>query len=290
MENKTLSKKNIVLEFIFILSVIAFVFGTLQNINSLKLKYKNVNANIVNIDGIDKDYLVKKMLNTIDNFNTVEGSFEFKDNVFDSDYTSEYKVRLGDDAKSYEKAIGAYINCETLYEYSKKSVLTVDKAYKTYKHSDTADFSSPLLKEKDDIIKNKKPNERFINDNGISSIYYRQNRMVIEFSRQSLDPQEMVLSFLVNSNNWHIESSEKIADVDCIVIRGSLNDDIYAYRYKTSDFTMWVNPETGFLLKFECFDKEGNLSKKLETTYIKINSPLLDSDFKSYPDILSEIK
>jgi len=43
---------------------------------------------------------------------------------------------------------------------------------------------------------------------------------------------------------------------------------------------MWVDEETGVMLKFEGYNGQGELIEKLETTQISINKPISDSAFK----------
>jgi len=43
---------------------------------------------------------------------------------------------------------------------------------------------------------------------------------------------------------------------------------------------MWVDEETGVMLKFEGYNGQGELIEKLETTQISIDKPIGDSAFK----------
>lgn len=225
---------------------------------------------------IDKDYVYDKMLNTIDNFQSVKGAFIYNDYNKNIENQVEYKVKQGVNAKTYERLrISDGADFEALYE--EENLNTFDNKNMTMKVSLAKNLQKAGIK---DNVKEIKAKDRIITDaKGEKTCYYRQNTIYARYSKMSLFPQEITMGYLLDQNQWNIVKNDKYMNLDCIVIEGKLRDDNYSKKLNVKTFKMWVETNTGILLKYEGYSAAGKLSEKLETTDIKINVNINDNEF-----------
>ncbi|MPN02975.1 hypothetical protein SDC9_150196 [bioreactor metagenome] len=79
------------------------------------------------------------------------------------------------------------------------------------------------------------------------------------------------MKFLSDFNNWGIQSIEEYNDLNCAVLVGKLDN---------KKFEMWVEVNTGMLLKYQYMSESNQLIERLETKKIKINDIIDEKDFE----------
>lgn len=226
------------------------------------------NEQVVNLDKIDKDYIYDRMLNTIDFFKTAKGGYEYTDFDRNVNYSVDYSIRLDKNPKSYEKVTFSNGNInETLYDGENISFMFgKDMTILTSKATKIGEGGAK------DPVKEINSKERIkTDDKGEKTYLYRQDIIFCGFAKKSLLPQERVFKFLSEFNNWSIQSIEEYNDLNCAVLVGKLD---------SKKFEMWVEVNTGMLLKYQYMSESNQLIEKLETKKIKLNDIIDEKDFE----------
>lgn len=222
----------------------------------------------ITLESINKDFVYEKMLNTIDNFSSVVGTFNYYNYYMDNGYNVDYTVRLSGNPSSYQKIT-----------FSDGEIQETLCNGETIVFTDTKDLSQKTLRavnaEKDginDLAKTKKSKERIeVDSEGIKTYYYRQDLTNTTLAKQSILPQELTFAYLSDFNDWNIENIEDYNDVKAVIISGSLSDVNYSNKLNVKDFKLWIEPTTGILLKYEGYSNNGDLTEELKTDNLIIN-------------------
>lgn len=209
---------------------------------------------------ITKKSIFFKMLNTIDYFNTAEGSIEI---------CTEGDIRTSEFACNLLTA--------DAYEYS----IWGDEIYEDYSSSNGEFYK--VLKERKLInkglgacnIEEAVPipdSERItVAEDGINCYAYRADPINAPTAREGLQPQELTFNFMTVEDNWDITGETTFLDRDCVVIEGHTND--YAEeKLGVYSFEFTVDKETGVLMKYDGFDADGNIVSYSRFTELTFNS------------------
>lgn len=209
---------------------------------------------------ITKKSIFFKMLNTIDYFNTAEGSIEI---------CNEGDIRTSEFACNLLTA--------DAYEYS----IWGDEIYEDYSSSNGEFYK--VLKERKLInkglgacnIEEAVPipdSERItVAEDGINCYAYRADPINAPTAREGLQPQELTFNFMTVEDNWDITGETTYLDRDCVVIEGHTND--YAEeKLGVYTFEFTVDKETGVLMKYDGFDADGNIVSYSRFTELTFNS------------------
>lgn len=231
---------------------------------------------------ITQDYIYDRMLNTMDFYGVLQGKFRITQFYGGVDYEVEYCVD-GVDNQSFERMTDyggnnarsgeALPEHETVSYYDGKTyqeaIITYDGSGKrSMPEKEIIHTSNEDAEERKnlDFVALVKPSSRVQTDSeGINTYYYRQSPNALGFSRASLEPQELTIGYLRDFSTWEITGQETLLDRSCSVIQGTLSGD-YSEKLHTANFTLWVDNETGILLKLEGYDDSGELAETLTTT------------------------
>ena len=209
---------------------------------------------------ITKKSIFFKMLNTIDYFDTAEGSIEIC-NEGDMK-TSEFACNLltAEIHEYYSSSNGEF------YEVFKERKL-INKG-----------LGSCNIEEAVPIPDNERIT---VAEDGINCYAYRADPTNTPTAREGLQPQELTFNFMTVEDNWDITGETIFLGRDCVVIEGSTND--YAEeKLGVYTFKFTVDKETGVLMKYDGFDADGNI-----ISYLKKYNPDKYTDYeiidKSHP-------
>lgn len=238
---------------------------------------------------ITQDYIYDRMLNTMDYYGILQGKFRTTQFYSGVDYEVEYFVD-GEDNQSFERMIDYGGNNarsgEALPEHEmvsyydgktyQEAIITYDDSGKrSMPEKEIIHTSNEDAEERKnlDFVALVKPSSRVQTDSdGINTYYYRQSPNALGFSRASLEPQELTIGYLRDFSTWEISRQETLLDRSCSVIQGTLSGD-YSEKLHTTDFTLWVDNETGVLLQLEGYSADGELSETLTTSEFQVDSP-----------------
>jgi outer membrane lipoprotein-sorting protein len=240
---------------------------------------------------LTKEEVVAKLLNTVDNFDTAEGEFESFSIYPDGSTivtTTEFIVSTNNNFRGFERTTeklseGGTSSNEVIYNGKKiwrkesmgKSYTSCDyqpiQSTETYTTPEEA-FSVPL----EDLYK---PNTKL-----------RERPLISSDASRTLFPYENASSFLKDTNNWKIEKqNEEISGHNTIVLYGQFTQEVKDWL-KDEAFRFWVDKDTGILVKYEIYDKDGVVTSYLHPTRLEVNVPVDEAAFIPNLDGYNEVK
>jgi outer membrane lipoprotein-sorting protein len=217
-----------------------------------------------------------RLLNSIDYFEAAKGTFEVTSQSASYEYNVEYKIQLGDELASYSKTIDEKGNVSKIeiYNSNKEKILRIDPNTKTYTFMNYAGFhdGGPLAVE----------SHYSVGEDGVP-VTMNRGRPPSGGAHSSLFAQEITTNYLRDERNWEIiKQTERYLDEPVITIGGKLND--YASKkHQSKTFKFWVHKPTGFLLKYETYNKQGDVINSLVTTSFEWNEKLDPTVFELEP-------
>lgn len=224
------------------------------------------------VAGEQKEILYDRMLNTEDYYKTLEGKYR-RTVPGKNSYTVEFKVvndakhlsletySGSDRSQQVSYCDGSTIKTVASDSQCKESTLT--RNFAVNRDAEKLNFV-PLLKSEKRIVKNS---------SGVNTYFYRPDLNNLYFARESIVPQETAFGFLADFSKWKITGNEIVAGRNCAVLQGTLSGE-YAQKVNAYSYKMWVDFETGFLLKEEDFGKNGAQTDSLETLNLSVNCRL----------------
>ncbi|MFD1780802.1 sigma-E factor regulatory protein RseB domain-containing protein [Fredinandcohnia salidurans] len=189
-----------------------------------------------------------------------------------------YKKLLSSD--KFETAKGEF---ELHYEYIDGQSSTVNVKYALSWGQVKAGFSEDTNHEKNSKEDDK--NYTYFGNGKLWSIqvntktynegkYIEGSRPLIGLAQNSLFPREITLNYLGDFENWEIENqNEEILSHNSIVIKGDLNE-YAAEKHSSKTFRFWIDKDSGVLLKYETYNKKGEVVDYLYPIELQINVPI----------------
>jgi hypothetical protein len=228
---------------------------------------------------LSKEEILFRMLNTVDSFQTAQGTYSFQDTENQSnDYTVSYAIEMKDGQyKSYSKEYSD--SKDTKIEVADSNQLALTWIYPSKKEYFVYGIGPSIKGEPIQI------NEVVGKTGAGNQTYISRERPFIGVAFHSLFHYEFVNSFLVANQNWEIENQNTdLFGYKTVIIKGSIN------RGNTKSFRIWVNRPTGIIIKMETYDSKGNVIQSLQTDNIKLNEPVDKNLFKAnIPDDYTKI-
>lgn len=220
-----------------------------------------------------KEEIHTKMLNSIDHFDRVKGSFTYHSDAANYEYLVEYNVNVKNTPSSHVK-IRSTNNEYLEHSFSQDTgVVSLDHKQKAFKKHEVAEFNQVPL--------NKNVKSRYTTTPQGEKVYNsRLDPTFMNMASLSVFPQDFGLGFLEDYSKWEITSNnEKVNGHEVTTIEGVLNES-YQQRHQTKTFKMWVHTSTGILLKMEEYNKDGKATEYVITHDIKINDNKIEKPKK----------
>lgn len=226
-----------------------------------------------------KNYIYDRMLNTEDFYKTLTGKYHRAYRCMDDDYTVEYQIVNGPKHLSYEIYNGegnaqdvSYCDGSTIKVVAKGGKIQSGKGELV--RSNCMDPNA----EKFNFVPLVKATSRIKTDSSkINTYFYRADLNALNHSRESVVPQERAFGYLSDFSKWSIAGQETVAGRNSFKIEGKLTGE-YAKKLKAYTYTLWVDPETGILLKYKNYGKNGQETDSLETLQISVDANLQPTD------------
>lgn len=228
-----------------------------------------------------KKDVVAKLLNTVDYFHTASGKFEEYSLFYDDSVSTsiiEYKLSLKNEIGGYEKVttlfdekVMGFKESIQEYIYNNEKLWSKESLNKTYQ---VQDYQSEPTRE---VVT---PEEAFsikLKDVYKKNTKFRE-RPQITASGTSLFPYEITSSYLRNMEHWEIEKqNEELLGHNTIVLFGKIDEQVVErmkMKGTTDTFRFWVDKDTGILMKYETYDKDGKLTSYLHPERLDVNIPI----------------
>lgn len=269
--------------------------NTAQAVDKYSLK------EIKNIPNV-KENIYNSMLNSVDFYDAVKGSF-----------TTTF-IRAGEDVTvDYQVDIPAQVACESIKgSMEDVKLICLDETMHTYDanrksytqgyYASQLDLSSRASKlDSNACLPHAQKavffdGEKMIYDrvvdceDGERGYYYRPDITNTAFANTSIFPQSLGMALLTDMDNWDISGVEKYLGRQAVVIKGVVTDESYAQKISTDTFTLYVDMETGVLLDFKGYSESGELTQSITTKSISFLSSGADNGVEAFAqDTLSTI-
>ncbi|MBB6452383.1 hypothetical protein HNQ94_000828 [Salirhabdus euzebyi] len=221
-----------------------------------------------------EEEILTKMLNTINNFETAQGSFTYRNTL--QQYNVEYELSLTKNYGGYSKVVTTDLkeqskNTHFTY-YNDEFLWQINENIKTYKQSTS--------------FKNVNPGARTIsvesafhtNSDG-DNVTTFNSRPHIGNAQLSLFPYELASNYTRDYERWEIEKqNEEVVGHNTIVLKGTL-DKYAATKHDSNTFRFWVDRDTGILVKFETYNANNEVVHYLYPNELNINVPINRTKF-----------
>lgn len=236
-----------------------------------------------NFENMSKEEILTRLLNSVDYFDTAAGTFETFDSFYDDSMSKakvEYKYSNKNVIGGYEKVIDYpdennpnSEGNENEHYYYNGTMWALDLNLNEYV-SQNYEFSG----KKDKVI----ANDVFQID--LDKIYDSEE----EFRERTpvsynLFNYEFVAKYLRYEDQWEIEKqNEEVLDHNTMVIYGKIDDTIRETNYAQPNekrFRIWVDKDTGILLKRETYNNAGDIISYLHPSSLVINKVYKEEEF-----------
>ena len=238
-------------------------------------------ADITSINS-QKEVVFNNLLNCIDYYNTVKGSFETS-LTGDVPVTVVYEVDIPKQI-SYESVKGSNLDLEifshdgTITEvnkikqnyYEERFIPQYDES--TRKNQTANIYEKVTLQPYYDYEHNDISSQRARkNSSGENEYFYRYDLTTTGYASNSIYPQNLVFGFMSELDYWNITAIEEYLNRQVLVVAGETSDLDYAQKLQTHTFEMRFDLKTGILLDFKGFSSNGILQQYLTTTSFSVD-------------------
>jgi hypothetical protein len=208
------------------------------------------------------------MLNAVDNFQTVKGSYRTIIKPLNVDESLYFEIAEGKNPGSYVKVTDNKTNTVTEQRSDGQYILKQDKdkEYKKLKLSTNTGKPSGPRKTKSASGEN---------------VYINRVDPAISGPAQSVVlPQAYAFWLNDETNNYSIVGNETFLGRNATVIEG-VHDQDMAIKHDATKFKLWVDSETGVLLKLIETNESGEVTNSVVAESIQFNIPLDSSEFST---------
>lgn len=248
-----------------------------------------------------------KMLNAVDYYNTVSGSFvtNYLSQGSQEETVVSYQVDMvnnncyehmsnkDNDSEVYV-GNGNIMHINNINKYKETSPIYFTKVDELAGYND--DY---VMRTQSDIKKAKAEFEKVfaddkritVDENGDKHYLNRLDLTNLCISASySLFPQGLTFGYLSNQDMWEISGDTEYLGRDAVVIKGTAED--YGKKFNTATFEMIVDKETGILLELQGYDENGEPSSYIKTTEISFEQPEVKtysaSKYSDYGNVVRE--
>lgn len=217
-----------------------------------------------------KEQIQNKMLNSIDYFKTASVSFEMYSQKEATKTFVTGKVDLTAHTSNVTTKVEkqSKVTNEMVTEEDPKAYLETYPLDKTYRFVSNKDATTD--EDYDSIqsdFKNEYPTvaSRYEKYDGQLEVEYRPSPANLDTASNVLFSQEIGLGFLMDQNKWKISGRETLLNRDVIKIVGDFTQD-YQSKIGAKTFALWIDEQTGALLKYEGYNDKKDV---VDYTYTK---------------------
>jgi len=217
----------------------------------------------------EKEAILFKMLNVVDNFETAQGNFE--------------ATSKNGDFRSIDFYVDVIHKLSKVTDQKEINILTTDSCYRFFIN----DKRWIKCQKKEDI---KTGTETMTLQERLSSNDGRRSNIVLDGLSPLFDFQESILLFKNDIKNISITSEEKFLDRDVYIIEWPKNEtsnDII----KVDSYKIYVDKETGIILQLVKY-LEGEVVEKIQMTSFDLNKSIPENvwevSFEGYTEVTVE--
>ncbi|USG66993.1 hypothetical protein NDK47_06775 [Brevibacillus ruminantium] len=203
-----------------------------------------------------------KMLNAIDHYQSATGSFRTILTPIGVDETVDFEVYRGTSPWSHVKVTNNQNKEITETTFDGNTSMLINHNNKTYMQDKVS-----VQKQKVELDQNKP--RSYKNDQGELVFVKRQDAAFSGIANDVLFPQDY--AFWLTPSNYKIAGEEELLNRTSIVIEGEHDDPILAKKHQSSHFKMWIDKETGVLLKLVETNNNNEVTNSIEVLSIEFD-------------------
>ncbi|WP_433747960.1 sigma-E factor regulatory protein RseB domain-containing protein [Falsibacillus pallidus] len=231
------------------------------------------------LDLSDQDAIQERMLNSYNYFDSAKGSFRYYSETVPFDLIIDYKLQMKNKVSYSTSLLNQATGLKTEETFDGNNLISLnhnDKTYQTQPYN--VQSKGQYMKLKNAVTKN---------GDGTKNYNYPATGIELGYAGTSLHSKEIALGFLEDHSLWKASRRENILGRTAIVIDGTF-DDSFQRKLSAKTFTLWMDQNSGILLKMELYNANGRSIEGIETKDIKINeafdveSPKIPKDFKQF--------
>ncbi len=218
---------------------------------------------VANDRSVTKSNMFYKMLNSVDYYQTVSGSFKAPD-LGVGDSTVEYRVDVMNQ-ESYQRITDAGADEE---QYVKDGMKTIyDNKARTYHQAGVPVYAEDL--------QTLRSQSRITEDEQGESHYQLRGDLTHTGIAASLSllPQQLAFAFLEDFDNWEIKGTETFLGREAVRIEGKA-DAYFNDKLSVERFVFLVDRDTGILLNYDGYAADGSLVDFMHTNSIAVDQPV----------------
>lgn len=228
-----------------------------------------------NFDDMSKEEILTRLLNSVDYFETAKGTFETFDSYYDGSISKtkvEFKYSNKGVIGGYEKVINYPDDnnpnsevYENEYYYNNGIMWILDLNQKDY-----------VSQNYELIGKKEKINANDVFGIDLYKLYDSKEKFRIRPPVSGLlFYYEFVAKYLRHEDQWDIEKqNEELIGHNTMVIYGNISESIKetnSAQPSEKSFRIWVDKDTGIILKREIYNDAGDVISYLHPSYLDIN-------------------
>lgn len=239
-----------------------------------------------------KENIYNSMINSVDFYDAVEGSFTTTFIRAGEDVTIDFKVNIPQQV-AIENVSGSIENLrsvcmdEMLYSYNASNDDYIECYYASQldssERSVKLDYNAclPHAQKMAFFDGEKAIYDRVVTmADGERGYYYRPDITNTAYASQCIFPQSLGMALLPDMDNWEISGVRQCLGRQAVVISGAVTDPDYAKKISSDSFEMTVDMGTGVLLEFKGFSG-GELTQHIEMKNIHFLSSGADNGIRS---------
>lgn len=226
-----------------------------------------------------QDEIIYKMLNSMDYFTTAQVSFSAVFPGFDTaqDYTIETNLETG----------VSHQTCSDNFVQTRSA--NTSEAYETYSDGEVVREYDNLARTVQTLggVQARRSLEEewpgvedryYVDENGDPHYRYRGNPTNADMAGECLLPQVSAFAYLMDKGLWEVVDTTEYCGRQSYFVEGTVNGS-YSAQIGADTFMMYVDQETGILLKLEAYDASGNIVSSMAVSEITVDAPSARSSF-----------
>ncbi|MED2009641.1 hypothetical protein P4V39_16410 [Brevibacillus borstelensis] len=203
-----------------------------------------------------------KMLNAIDHYQSATGSYRAILTPIGVDEIVDFEVYRGANPRSHVKVMDNKSKVLKETAFDGNMFMSINHTNKTYLQNKTAT-------QQQTVALGQNSPRSYKNDQGELVFVKRQDPAFSGVANDVLFPQDY--AFWLTPDNHKVVGEEKLLNRTSIVIEGEHDDPILAEKHQSTHFKMWIDKETGVLLKLVETNSKDEVTNSIEVLSIEFD-------------------
>jgi len=216
-------------------------------------------VNPLNVDS--KKEVQERLLNSYHFFEKAKGTFVYISSNSGMNVQVDYKLKWTDKKVQYHaKIIDRTSGVGHELGFSDGEFTTIDHGGKVFESFKWDINDKGEFKQIEDVY--------VTHQDGSKEFVYPITNLNLGMAEKSLHAKEIAIGFLENQELWRVSKTDLLLEREVVVIEGKFDE--YYQDKLGSTYTLWMDRNTGILLKYETYGDKGQTITSLNTTDFKV--------------------